>query len=607
VTSDHVVLRSRRVVLPGVVEPADVTIEGERIAGVEPPSARRSPDLDLGDLVLMAGLVDAHVHVNEPGRTEWEGFRHATRAAAAGGVTMIADMPLNSDPVTTTTAALEAKRAAAAAQCWVDVGFHAGVVPDNAHRPDVLRALALDGVLAFKAFLCDSGIPEFPAVGRAELESAMPVLAAAGARLLAHAEIAGAAMPPATRIESYRDWEASRPQEWEHRAIELLIELCRSTGCPVHIVHLAAGDALPAIRAARAEGLPLTVETCPHYLRFAMEDLPDRDPRFKCAPPIRGRENRGALWSALADGTLDLIASDHSPCPPDWKRRGDGDLAQAWGGISSLQLLLPVVWTLASLRGHGVERIAEWLARAPAALLGLDHDRGSIAPGRLASLVAWDPDRSFVVRSADLHHRHPLLAPYAGEILHGVVERTWVRGREVACAGEIAPEPRGTLVTRGPSLRDRLARCCAARAWIDAMLAAIRAGERALSPTELAELSDRCFDRLERADWLEAFAGHPRIGDLESLRHRFASTADLAASEQAGARGASDKVLRALAQGNDDYERRFGHLFVVCATGKSAAEMLDLLLERMANDPATELRIAAGEQRKITRLRLQAL
>jgi allantoinase len=626
--SIRAVLRSRRVITAEGVVAADVVIEDQRIAAVEPAGASRAgPIEDLGDLALMAGMVDPHVHINEPGRTEWEGFAHATRAAAAGGATTLADMPLNSDPVTTDGAALAQKRDAARGQCWVDVGFHGGLVPGNARRPEILGALERGGVLAWKAFLCDSGIADFAPVTREDLEAAMPVLAAAGARLMVHAELVGGAASPARR-ERYRDWEASRPPDWEVRAIELVIALCRRTRCAVHVVHLSAADALPLLRQARAEGLPLTVETCPHYLHFAAEDLPDRDARFKCAPPIRGRANREALWSALAEGVIDLIASDHSPCPPARKATPGGDLGAAWGGIASLQLTLPLVWTGACERGVPLERLALWLCQRPAELLALGHDRGAIAPGRLASLVAWDPEASFVVEEAALLHRHPSTTPYAGVRLHGVVERVWLRGREVARRGRILGDPRGALVSRSPvrapthatagrgraalaalrqlpaeARRELLLRSCAAPAWVDAMIDAVAEG----GDGDLLELAERSFDGLRRDHWLEAFAGHPRIGDLESLRHRFAATERLAAGEQAGTRGASDRVLRELASGNADYERRFGHLFIVCATGKSAAEMLDLLQKRLGNDPEEELQIAAREQRKITRLRLESL
>jgi allantoinase len=632
--AERVVLRSRRVITPEGVVGADVVIEAERIIGVAPlgeQTSRASRVEDLGDLVLMPGIVDAHVHINEPGRTEWEGFAHATRAAAAGGVTTLADMPLNSDPVTTSVAALAAKRTAARDQCWVDVGFHAGLVPANAARREVLLDLDREGVLAWKAFLCDSGLSDFPAVTRSDLEAAMPVLAEAGSRLLVHAELlSGAASASPRPLHRYRDWAASRPPSWEVDAIALLIALSRSTGCAVHVVHLSAADALPLLRDARAEGLRVTVETCPHYLHFAAEDLPDGDARWKCAPPIRGRANREALWGALAGGVIDVIASDHSPAPPAMKTAPGGDLSRAWGGIASIQLTLPVVWTGVRARGIGIERIAEWLCARPASLLHLDRDRGTIAAGRLASLVAWDPEASFVVDPARLRFRHPSTTPYAGERLFGVVERVFVRGREVARRGDILGNPVGRLLASAASggdatcgalrrhpaaaQRDQLVRCCSARAWIDTMLEDVAA---APADTRLAAIAERAFDRLTREDWLDAFAGHPRIGDLESLRHRFATTgpggsggsgvAALAAAEQSGTRGASDRVLRALGQRNADYERRFGHLFIVCATGKSADEMLTILEQRLGNEPERELAIAAGEQRKITRLRLAAL
>ena len=371
-----------------------VLVEGNTIAAVgEYDQAPAGAELvDFGDLVLMPGLVDTHVHVNEPGRTEWEGFATATRAAAAGGVTTVVDMPLNSVPATTTVSALREKLAAAEGQLAVDVGFWGGVVPGNAAE---LRPLREAGVLGFKCFLVPSGVDEFPAVGEADLRAALPVLAALGVPLLAHAELPGpievatAALfdAPADR---YATWLASRPPAAEEEAIALLLRLCREHGARLHVVHLSASGAVEALRAAKAAGLPVSVETCPHYLALVAEEIADGRTDHKCAPPIRERANQAALWAALEDGVIDLVASDHSPCPPAMKHlrqadelagasAGSGDFFRAWGGIASLELALPVTWTAARCRGHGPERLAEWMSAAPARLAGLDARKGALA------------------------------------------------------------------------------------------------------------------------------------------------------------------------------------------------------------------------------------
>ncbi len=337
-------LVSRRVVTPAGIRAAAVVVSGETIVDVvapeEIPGSCRVEDV--GDRVVLPGLVDTHVHINEPGRTEWEGFATATRAAAAGGITTLVDMPLNSSPVTTTAEALAMKGEAAAGQLRVDCGFYGGVVPGNGGR---IGELIDAGVLGFKAFLCHSGIDEFPNATEADLRAVMPELARAGLPLLVHAELIGDDVPPApataAECRSYARYLASRPRQWEHDAIRLMIALCRETGCRVHVVHLASADALPMIAEARAEGLPLTVETGPHYLTFAAEDIPDGDTRFKCAPPIRERPHRERLWHGLRDGLIDTIGSDHSPAPPELKRLAEGDLSRAWGGIASLQLAPP--------------------------------------------------------------------------------------------------------------------------------------------------------------------------------------------------------------------------------------------------------------------------
>ncbi len=433
------ILRSRRVVLPDGVRPAAIRVAGGRIAEVLPwddaPDAR-----DVGDAAILPGLLDAHVHLNEPGRTEWEGFATATAAAAAGGITALVDMPLNSIPATITAAALATKRAAADGQCRVDVAFWGGVVPGNAGDLD---GLAAAGARGFKCFLVGSGVPEFPAVDEADLRLALPILARLGLPLLAHAELAGpidaAAPAPDADPRRYATYLASRPAAAEEQAIALLVRLCRDTGARVHVVHLSAASALPAIAAARAEGLPVTAETCPHYLHLAAEDVPDGATPFKCAPPIRGRDNREALWGALADGHVDMIVSDHSPCTPALKQLDRGDFGGAWGGIAGLQLALPVVWTEASRRGRGLSDVVRWMCEGPARLAGLDGRKGRIAPGHDADLVVFRPEARFRVDPARLRHRHRV-TPYAGEELVGVVDETFVRG--VAADGE----PRGMLL-----------------------------------------------------------------------------------------------------------------------------------------------------------------
>jgi len=453
VFDDVLVVQSRRVVTPEGVRPARIVVDGETIVAVDPippPDAAPPPALaDFGDRVILPGLVDTHVHIDEPGRTHWEGFATATRAAALGGFTTLIDMPLNSDPPTTTAAALAAKRDAAAAEAQVDVGAWAGLVPDSVGR---IEALAGAGALGFKAFLVDSGIPEFPPVDAPLLRKAMPRIAGLDVPLLVHAESprplerARGAVFGADR-RRHAAWEASRPPAAEAEAIDLLADLALDTGCRVHIVHVSAARAVARVEAARARGAPLSAETCPHYLTWVSGDVPDGATAFKCAPPIRSRADREALWAALGSGSLDMVASDHSPAPPELKRLDTGDFFEAWGGIASLGLALPTVWAGACARGIPIERLATWLAGAPARLAGLRR-KGSIRAGADADLVVFDPEPERVVAAGDLHFRHAV-SPYLGARVRGRVEDVFLRGTRRVAGGALASGPRGHWLERG--------------------------------------------------------------------------------------------------------------------------------------------------------------
>jgi allantoinase len=422
------VVAARRVVTGGTTRAARVGVAGGRIAVVagweSTPDAAETVVLD-DDLVLLPGLVDTHVHVNEPGRTEWEGFPTATAAAAAGGITTILDMPLNSVPPTVSAGALAVKRAAAEGRVHVDVGFWGGAVPGNAGD---LKGLHDAGAYGVKCFLLDSGVPEFPPLDPAGLRAALTELARFDGLLIAHCE------DPATIRDTrpgrgYAGFLASRPPEAETRAVAGLIEAARETGARVHVVHVSSAAVLPLLRAAVADGVRITAETCPHYLALTAEEVPDGATQFKCCPPVRDAANRDALWAGLADGTLTCVVSDHSPCTPELKRFDTGDFGAAWGGIASLQLSLPVVWTAAVARGLSLVDIALWMAQRPATLAGL-RSKGSIAPGYDADLVAFAPDEEFTVDVRALRHRNPV-SPYEGRTLRGVVRSTWLRGLPV--------------------------------------------------------------------------------------------------------------------------------------------------------------------------------
>ena len=485
------VIGSQRVVLPDGMRPASIEIHNGAISSVGPYEPAHGEDY--ADLVIIPGLVDTHVHINEPGRAEWEGFATATRAAAAGGVTTLVEMPLNSIPATVSVEALETKVAAAQGQCWVDVGFWGGVIPGNAGE---VRPLWEAGCFGFKCFLAPSGVDEFPHVAEADLRPAMLEIAACGGVLLAHAEdpaylgftgatrqvdqFAGEAPSQAVPGEQapsdaipceeapvgtwrvtvgggatveqilrrspgrppqndspadfsanqYANYLRSRPRRAEDSAIEILIRLSAETGCRLHVVHLSSSDSLAQLAAARAAGLALTAETCPHYLTFEAEKIPDGAMEFKCAPPIRESANRDALWRGLCNGGIDFVVSDHSPCPPAMKCKETGSFFSAWGGIASLELGLSAVWTEARQRSVSIEDVVRWMSAGPAKLAGLGHRKGSIAEGYDADLVVWEPEASFTVDPTRLRQRHKL-TPYAGRRLFGVVRKTLLRGQEV--------------------------------------------------------------------------------------------------------------------------------------------------------------------------------
>lgn len=417
---------SSRVCLPDGVRPAAVGVRDGRVAVITDAPTPGVPLTDAGEAWLLPGLVDTHVHINEPGRTEWEGFTTATRAAAAGGVTTLVDMPLNSIPPTTSPDNLRIKRDAARGKCLVDVGFCGGLVPDNAHRVGALRDA---GALAVKCFLAPSGVDEFPHVDPTALSRGLANLAAAGLPLLVHAELPGPLVdPPVGDPQDYLTWLDARPPLSEEEAVDLLFRLARDHHARAHVVHLSAAGALATLVRARAEDVALTAETCPHYLSFTAEAVARGATAFKCAPPIREAANRERLWQGLRDGLLAQVVTDHSPAPAALKCVDSGDFARAWGGIASLQLGLSAVWTEAAPRGFTVPEVVRWMAEAPARLVGLEGRKGSIRVGGDADLVVWDETAPFVVDPAALAHRHPV-TPYAGRALRGRVRETWLRGR----------------------------------------------------------------------------------------------------------------------------------------------------------------------------------
>ncbi|GAB3696232.1 allantoinase AllB [Spirosoma flavus] len=439
-------IKGNNIVTPEGVRPAVVLVTNGLITDVrtDVPQGYNHPIIDVADNVLMAGIVDPHVHINEPGRTDWEGFNTATKAAIAGGLTTLVDMPLNSSPVTTTVDAFSQKIAATSGILHTNCGFWGGLIPGNT---DEIEPLIDQGVLGFKAFLTHSGIDEFPNVTQTDLRKAMPILAKYGLPLLVHCELSTDELLATGDKRSYQNYLSSRPKSWEDEAITLMIRLCEEYNCRTHIVHLSSANSLEAIAEAKHSQLPLTVETGQHYLFFNAEQIPDGQTQYKCAPPIREKANNDQLWEALRNGLIDFVATDHSPAPPDLKQTATGDFMSAWGGIASLQLALPILWTAARQRGCNVVDVARWLCENPAKLAGISHRKGLIAIGYDADFVVWNPDTTFVVNKEMLHHRHKM-TPYLDATLFGTVEQTYLGGVPVFKNGQFLKLNAGQIIKR---------------------------------------------------------------------------------------------------------------------------------------------------------------
>jgi allantoinase len=437
---------STKVVLPDGIAPAAIMIANGKIEAVLPqlPPLFNGVVNDVGHLLIMPGVIDPHVHINEPGRTDWEGFNTATLAALAGGVTTIVDMPLNASPVTTSVAALEQKLHCAREKIHVHTGFWGGVVPDNASQ---IVPLIEAGVLGFKAFLTHSGISDFPNVTEAALHQVMPVLAKYQLPLLVHCELSDDIQRSTPMVCSYQNYLNTRPKEWEDEAIALMIALCKKYNCRTHIVHLSSAASLVQIQLAKQQGYPLSVETGQHYLYFNAEDIKHGQTQFKCAPPIRERANNELLWQALQQGNIDFVATDHSPATPALKEIESGDFIKAWGGIASLQFALPILWTAAKKRNCSITSVVKWLCENPAKLAGLENTKGKIAAGFDADLIVLDEEKTFTITTAMIQHKHKI-TPYLGETLYGVVAQTYLNGEKVYDNGEFVGLNRGKVILR---------------------------------------------------------------------------------------------------------------------------------------------------------------
>lgn len=440
-----IAIKSKRIITPvGEIEGIVIVEAGVIIDVVESLDINDNRVIDVGDKALMPGVIDPHVHINEPGRTEWEGFDTATKAALSGGITALVDMPLNSSPVTTTPAAFKKKISAVKGQLHTNCGFWGGVIPGNEND---IEPLIDEGVLGFKAFLTHSGIDEFPNVTEYDLRKVMPIIAKHGLPLLVHCELTSPLSVGEKTGVRYQNYLNSRPRKWEDDAIALMIRLCEEYNCRVHIVHLSSSDSIDQIAKAKQKKLPLTVETGQHYLYFNAEQIKDGQTQFKCAPPIREKENNDKLWHALQEGIIDFVATDHSPSTPELKELDSGDFMKAWGGIASLQFALPTLWTAAKKRNCDVTDIAKWLCENPAKLIGRQNCKGKIQKGFDADIIIWDEKKSFTVTEEIIQHKHKI-TPYLDEELFGLIEQTYLAGEKVFDTGKFLHLNRGKIILR---------------------------------------------------------------------------------------------------------------------------------------------------------------
>ena len=447
----HFALQSKNVIVDGEMKAVCIEVKEGFVFAIHPYGQALTCGVkDFGENAILPGLVDSHVHINEPGRTEWEGFNTATQAAAAGGITALVDMPLNCIPVTTTKAAFQEKLDAVDDKLWVDCGFWGGVIPQNI---DDLDELLNAGVLGVKSFLIDSGIEEFPPVEAKDMRAAMPILAKHDVPYLIHAELDCGGFHDVEITKEYNSFLASRPKSWENDAISLMVDMARESkavgdNCKVHIVHLSSDEALTTIEQAKNEGLRFTAETCPHYLTIASENIPDGKTLFKCCPPIRENKNREHLWQAVTDGRLDFIVSDHSPCTPELKHIDTGDIEKAWGGISALQFGLSLIWTEAKERGFTLVDITRLMSTQTAKFAGLDSIKGEIKVGHHADFLVFDPEAEFIITNEMIKHRHNI-TPYAGRKVTGQVQHTFVRGHHVYQQDQFINKPKGRPLLKG--------------------------------------------------------------------------------------------------------------------------------------------------------------